>query len=151
MIGAIAKVSIVGLGLFWSLGSMAEEHQSGLSPVNLTALTGVHSQGVNFELGRGVPQDDSRAAEWYLKGAEAGYAESQNDLARLYDLGRGVSQDNVRAYLWYSQAALQGNSCALHEREDLRERMSEFQLTEAERLLKDQRWSSKGRLLSKIE
>ena len=100
------------------------------------AFIAAHTRAVDHELGRGVPRDVARAAELYRVSAELGYAESQNDLARLYDQGRGVAEDAARAYYWYTLAMEQGNACALHERENLIERMSEAELDDARALLR---------------
>src|SRR5690349_13739616 len=45
--------------------------------------------GRNFELGQGGNADLSRAAQCYLKAAEAGLAQAQFNLARLYIAGEG--------------------------------------------------------------
>lgn len=90
----------------------------------------LHSQGVNYELGRGVKQDYAKAAHWYRKGAEKGYADSQNDLAKLYEDGRGVPQDDRQALYWYSRAAEGGNACAARSRRKLLERLNPDELSE---------------------
>lgn len=99
------------------------------------AFIAAHTRAVNHELGRGVPRDVTRAAELYRVSAELGYAESQNDLARLYDQGRGVAPDAARAYYWYTLAMEQGNACAMHERHNLSKRMSERELDDARSML----------------
>jgi len=42
--------------------------------------------------GRGVQQDYSAAALWFLKAAAQGYAGAQSNLGTLYRDGRGVTQ-----------------------------------------------------------
>jgi TPR repeat protein len=103
----------------------------------LTRLMSIHTIGVNLELGRGVSVDLEEAARWYLKAAELGYPDAQNDLAKLYDDGRGVARDNVRAYLWYLLAEEAGNPSAAQGRAGLRERMTAAEIAEAEQLARD--------------
>ena len=105
--------------------------------VTLTEQMAIHSQGVNGELGRGAPQDLVKAAKWYRRAAELGYADAQNDLAKLYDDGRGVPQDDVQAYVWYSLAADHGNSCAVYDRKHLLQRMNRTELTQAQAWLRE--------------
>jgi TPR repeat protein len=105
--------------------------------VTLTKQMAIHSQGVDFELGRGAPQDLAKAAKLYRRAAELGYADAQNDLAKLYDDGRGVPQDNVQAYVWYSLAADRGNSRAVNDRKHLLQRMNRTELTQAQALLRE--------------
>jgi hypothetical protein len=100
----------------------------------------IHTIGVNLELGRGVSVDLEEAARWYLKAAELGYPDAQNDLAKLYEDGRGVARDNVRAYLWYRLAEEAGNPSAAQGRAGLRERMTAAEIAEAEQLARD--WKS---------
>lgn len=110
--------------------------QSNSESSRLTELMAIHSHGVDSELGRGAPQDLAKAAKWYRRAAELGYADAQNDLAKLYDDGRGVPQDNVKAYVWYSLAADQGNSRAVYDRKHLLQRMDRTEFIQAQALLR---------------
>jgi len=67
--------------------------------------------GRAYEDGKGIPQDDGRAVEWFRKAAEQGNAQAQNSLGVMYSVGRGVSQNKKEAVQWYRKAAKQG----LHE------------------------------------
>jgi uncharacterized protein len=40
--------------------------------------------GLMYEKGQGVTRDTTRAALWYRKSADQGFAEAQNNLGRLY-------------------------------------------------------------------
>jgi TPR repeat protein len=64
--------------------------------------------GRDYEDGKGVPQNDELAAEWYRKSAEQGNAVAQNSLGSLYWRGRGVVRDKAEAFRWYKRAAKQG-------------------------------------------
>jgi uncharacterized protein len=67
--------------------------------------------GRAYEDGKGVPQDDGLAVEWFRKAAEQGSASAQNSLGVMYSVGRGVAQNKEEAFRWYKKAAKQG----LHE------------------------------------
>jgi uncharacterized protein len=58
--------------------------------------------------GRGVKQDYAEAAKWLRNAAYYGFAEAQNNLARLYDKGRGFTRDCAEALKWYRKAAGHG-------------------------------------------
>mgnify|MGYP003517569551 FL=1 len=62
--------------------------------------------------GKGVEQDYSKAAEWYLKAAEQGYVKAQFNLGNMYYTGRGVKRDYQEARKWWKNAAEQGNERA---------------------------------------
>jgi TPR repeat protein len=67
-----------------------------------------------YETGSGVPKDDSKAADWYLKSVEVPpngrfHAEPIETLvAQLYRDARGVSQSYADAAKWYRTAAERG-------------------------------------------
>jgi TPR repeat protein len=61
--------------------------------------------GARWEHGVGVPQDCTKAAEWYQKSADAGNPEAQAALGGLYEHGRGVATDSRIALKWYLKAA----------------------------------------------
>lgn len=61
-----------------------------------------------YARGEGVPQDDTKAAEWSLLAARQGNALSQFRLGSMYAAGRGVPKDLGKAAEWLEKAALQG-------------------------------------------
>lgn len=75
--------TLLAVALLWTTGTAT-------AGGTLTELMTLHTQGVNHELGRGVERDYLAAANYYRAAAERGYADSQHDLARLFDDGRGV-------------------------------------------------------------
>lgn len=91
-----------------------------------------------YAKGRGVPQDYTQARLWYEKAATQGHPLAQNNLAELYFAGLGGPQDYVRAYMWVNLAAghMQGEEKkqAEENREDVAQRMTPSQITEAKRL-----------------
>ena len=72
-------------------------------------LTAQFNLGVANEFGRGVPQDDEKAAFWYRKSAEQGLAAAQSHLAVMYANGKGVERDYDQAAYWFEKAAEQGD------------------------------------------
>ena len=69
--------------------------------------------GFTYETGGIIVQEDKvKAAEWFRKAAERGYADAQLMLGGMYDDGEGVPQDKVDAYVWFLLAASRGNKFA---------------------------------------
>ena len=61
--------------------------------------------GLMYVNGRGIPQNDDKAYEWFRKAAEQGNAVAQCHLALMYENGRGVIRDERKAYEWFRRAA----------------------------------------------
>ncbi|NJN69661.1 MAG: sel1 repeat family protein [Nitrospira sp.] len=97
-----------------------------------------NSLGELYAKGMGMPQDYAQARAWYQKAAAQGHPLAQNNLAELYFAGLGVPQDYVRAYMWVTLAAthMQGEEKkqAEENREDVAQRMTPAQITEAKQL-----------------
>ena len=64
--------------------------------------------GRDYEAGKGVPQDDAKAAQWFRKAAEQGNPQGQNSLGLMYADGRGVKRNKHEAVHWYRMAADNG-------------------------------------------
>ena len=60
----------------------------------------------------GIPQDYTKARQWYEKAAAQGDAYAQVHLGVMYRQGKGVRQDYVKARKWYEKAAKQGDASA---------------------------------------
>ena len=56
--------------------------------------------GRMYKEGRGVPQDDQLAVQWYRKAAGQGNANGQFNLVWMYLEGLGVPKNYVYAYMW---------------------------------------------------
>lgn len=66
-----------------------------------------HDLGLRYAGGRGVPQDNQRATEWYRAAAEQGYGPAQGSLGLAYYWGKGVELDHAKAAEWLRRAAEQ--------------------------------------------
>ena len=65
--------------------------------------------GEMYLTGRGTPQDDQRALQWFRKAAAQGEAIAENNVGVMYQGGRGgLPQDDGQAVAWYRKAADQG-------------------------------------------
>lgn len=71
-----------------------------------------YNLGVLYRKGRGVPQDDVQARQWYAKAAAQGQAKAQYNLGTLYFNGEGVPKDYQQALRWFRLAADQGEAVA---------------------------------------
>lgn len=65
--------------------------------------------GVIYERGIGVEQNQSMAANWYLKAAEQGHVDAQYNLALMYLSGRGVDQNTSAGMMWLATASKYGD------------------------------------------
>ena len=111
----------------------------------LRFVFGVHSLGVDLELGRRGPADYARAAETYRKAAVLGLALSQYNLGRLYETGRGVRQDPVIAHMWYTLAAQSGDELLRENLDKFARGLSAEQLAQANALASDLKKHLPGR------
>lgn len=68
----------------------------------------------NFEAGIVAYQVNnlSLAFQEFLMASKKGHADSQFNLALMFEQGIGVERDETRAVIWYDKAANQGNSAA---------------------------------------
>ena len=71
-----------------------------------------YNLGILYRKGRGVPQDDVQARQWYAKAAAQGLAKAQFNLGTLYFNGEGVPKDYQQALRWFRLAADQGEALA---------------------------------------
>ncbi len=64
--------------------------------------------GWMYQQGKGVPQSETKAVEWYQKAADQGDAKAQCNLGWMHSEGRGVPLNEAKAVEWYQKAADQG-------------------------------------------
>jgi hypothetical protein len=94
--------------------------------------------GVMYAMGLGVPRDDIRAFEWYLRSAMKGHPGAQSGIGWYYEVGRGVPEpDLVRAYLWYVLSAIGGDPDAAISLEEVVKKMTPDQIDHAQILIND--------------
>lgn len=99
--------------------------------------------GYLYETGQGVPQNFSKAAQWYWKAAEQGNAVAQYQLGSMYHLGKGVSQNYVLAYMWLDLSAAGGNPNAKEIRRLVAGKMTVGEIADAKR--KSEEWKLKNK------
>lgn len=69
--------------------------------------------GIRYLLGQGVPQNDSKAFDYFLKAADQDNSPyAQNEVAYMYAAGKGTPQNYVKAFQYYQKAANQGVASA---------------------------------------
>jgi len=66
-------------------------------------------RALNYHEGRGVPQDDAQAFQWFAKAAHQGHADAQFRLSAMYLSGRGVQRDLEQTRFWLQKAVRQGH------------------------------------------
>ena len=87
--------------------------------------------GYRYAYGFSLSKDLLKGAEWYTKAAKQGCIEAQQCLGELYEGGWGVEQDYPRAYSLFNVAAKNGDYKCARLREQLEEKMTTDQITEA--------------------
>src|SRR5262249_19063478 len=105
--------------------------------------------GVMYNSGEGVARDYAEAAKWHQRAAAQGLPLGQFNLATMYYFGDGVAKDLVQAYKWSALAAAsfppgQDRENAAHNRDIFAKEMSQAQLAEAQRLMRE--WKAKPEL-----
>jgi len=66
-----------------------------------------HELGYRYLVGRGIPADSARGAQWIIKAAQNGMALAQFNAGILYTHAIGVQWNPFEAYKWFRQAAAQ--------------------------------------------
>ena len=54
--------------------------------------------------GRGMPQDNAKAAHWYEEAAKHGHVQAQEKISNCYRYGVGVPRNTTKADQWQSRA-----------------------------------------------
>ena len=78
-----------------------------------------YNLGMLYELGRGVPQDYKAAAAWYSRAAAQQQTEALFRLGHFYRIGQGVTKNPARAVLLLYAAAMNGDTNAMKDLEDM--------------------------------
>lgn len=96
--------------------------------------------GIMYALGLGVPQDDIRAFEWYLRSSMKAHPGAQSGVGWYYETGRGLEKpDIVRAYMWYTLSAIGGDPDAKISLEYLVPKMTIEEINRGKILVQDYR------------
>ncbi|WP_195819203.1 tetratricopeptide repeat protein [Roseobacter sp. MH60115] len=94
--------------------------------------------GVMYAMGLGLPRDDIRAFEWYLRSAMKGHPGAQSGVGWYYEVGRGMpAPDLVRAYMWYTLSAIGGDPDAAISLEEVVKKMTQEEIEKAHVLVAD--------------
>jgi len=94
--------------------------------------------GVMYAMGLGVPRDDMRAFDWYLRASLKGHPGAQSGIGWYYEVGRGLpAPDLVRAYTWYVLSAIGGDPDAAISQEEVVKKMTPEQIQKAHILIDD--------------
>jgi len=73
----------------------------------------IYSVGCGYANGTyGLPQDYTKALEYYHRAGELGDAVAYNNIGLAYMLGEGVEVDKKKAYHYYKLSAMAGNATA---------------------------------------
>lgn len=94
--------------------------------------------GVMYAMGLGVPRDDVRAFDWYLRASLKGHPGAQSGIGWYYEVGRGMpAPDLVRAYTWYVLSAIGGDPDAAISQDEVSKKMTAEQIQKAHELIDD--------------
>lgn len=97
--------------------------------------------GIMYAMGLGVPRDDERAFEWYLRASMKAHPGAQSGVGWYYEVGRGMpAPDIVRAYLWYTLSSIGGDPDAKISLEEIVKRMTPEEIERGRRLVSDYRY-----------
>lgn len=64
-----------------------------------------NNRGIDYMIGKKVPQNYSEAVKWFQKAAEQGDTMAQRNLGLTYTTGTGVTQNHSKAMKWFRKAA----------------------------------------------
>ena len=119
-------------------GKFAEAHTMLLPAARSGNADAEELIGVMYALGQGVPKDDQRAFEWYLRASMKGHPGAQSGIGWYYEVGRGVAGiDLVRAYMWYTLSAIGGDPDAAISLEEVVKKMTKAEIDQAHVLIND--------------
>lgn len=115
-ISSISKITFLLVAAMLSVSAMAAESVKLIFPdVNQTQRLANQGDmdaqsllGALYSIGQGVPQDYSKAAQWYEKSANQGSALAQLNIGYMYEQGQGVRQNVATAKEWFGQSCDNG-------------------------------------------
>ena len=74
-----------------------------------TDVVGMFNIASCYSDGEGVARDPVRAAQWYTKGAAAGYVSCQHNLAVRFEKGFGLERNQAASVFWFRLASEAGD------------------------------------------
>ena len=75
-------------------------------------LAEFYDEDGQWKFGIALSENYVKAAQWYQKAAEQGYADAQLELGKMYLKGQGVLKDDLKAARLFRKVAEQGNTAA---------------------------------------
>ena len=85
-----------------------------------------------YRRGNDVPQDYSKAVEWFSLTAHKGDADAQMKLSIMFGIGKGVVQDYIIALMWFNLAAANGNEDGGRNRDKAAQKMTNADISKAQ-------------------
>jgi TPR repeat protein len=128
------------MGVRYCAGSgIQPDRPAGLGWFLVAAEAGMPAAMANlgrcYETGDTVPRNYDQAGFWYARAAKAGFPQAQFLLGGLFEKGLGTEKNLTFAYVNYSRASAAGIPGAAEARDALKPRLSNKEITEAEKLL----------------
>lgn len=106
----VRKMPLFLVAVMFSLSAVAVDFNQVQRSANQGDSDAQFKLAVMYNDGTGVPQNYTKAAEWYTKAANQGDSDAQFNLGVIYGKGQGVRQDYAKAAEWYQKAANQSPS-----------------------------------------
>ena len=85
-----------------------------------------------YRRGNDVPQDFSKAVEWFSLTAHKGDADAQMKLSIMFGIGKGVVQDYIIALMRFNLAAANGNEDGGRNRDKAAQKMTNADISKAQ-------------------
>lgn len=126
-------------GARWMKANPVSARLIAMSLSDRESLYGYRLLGKIYDHGGGVTRDPQVAAQWFLKAAVAGDAESQSEMGLRYERSDGVVRDVVEAYAWLSVAAPVRSTGAARRLDQLAPQLTHDELARAETLANGRR------------
>ena len=150
----VKRLAVAGVLVLGMSGPVAAESDADQATYNAAVAGDPAAQntlGIKYEIGLGVPMNDTLAMQWYRKAAQQGLAEAQFNLAAVLiaDLMVGATPASVKqnekkfieAYMWVSLAANAGHEGAAEGVRRLAKLMTPADLAKAQKMARE--WKPK--------
>jgi TPR repeat protein len=108
----VKKLIILFVASILVVGCAHRSNQGNTAYVRSAQTESNAQKGVRYLLGRGVPQDDTKAFNYFLVAAKNDDPFAQNEVAYMYAAGKGTERDYRKAFEYYQKAANHGLASA---------------------------------------